>query len=491
MKKQPAYVNYFFRGGYVELGKTIKTAFSKCKEDIVKSWYLLCDTASDLGYLKSIIEIILVIFTFGNSGRFAIGDFFRGIWTLIKFFFALLKLISVTVCTTFISMILSVGHSVILFAFLLLAYIFFLIVLLADTLFCNIKKIATNCPNCQAKYALPTYVCVCGREHSSLKPSKYGILTRKCLCGAKLRTTFFNGRQKMPGKWICPKCEYDLHGSTMHSDVTLLVVGGPSSGKTCYVHTVISQLELNANSKYNLNFEYKPNDDLGDDYEENKDNLKNGVLPFKTNDTRLKFYQFYLTPKKNKVKNLVSLCDVAGETYGSVKEMGNQIGFKNAGGFIVTIDPLTILSYKEEVNNSLDLKGYAASEKPMDEVLTMLIGTLENMGCVKPKESIKTKVAIVFTKCDIPGIDELIGEKAVEAYLNTNPKVKSKYEAQNAVCEAFLVKYDEVNLLNNLKSKFKNLQFFTCSALGHSVDGSVFTPNGVEEPVLWLLNNQK
>ena len=66
--------------------------------------------------------------------------------------------------------------------------------------------------------------------------------------------------------------------------------------------------------------------------------------------------------------------------------------------------------------------------------------------------------------------------------------IKSKYDATNCVCEQFLIKYEEENFLNSLKSKFKSIQFFTCSALGHIENGSDFKPEGVEEPALWLID---
>lgn len=156
---------------------------------------------------------------------------------------------------------------------------------------------------------------------------------------------------------------------------------------------------------------------------------------------------------------------------------------------LMLFDPLSIVKYRKESSLFVDLSKYGVSDKPLDEILSTLILTLENMKCISSKSEIKMSVAVVFSKCDIPGLEDKIGESAVTEYMRRNSNVKSRDEAKNNVCEKFLRDYDEINFLNILKSKFKNVQFFTCSALGHIADGTHFAPNGVEEPVLWLVNN--
>ena len=290
----------------------------------------------------------------------------------------------------------------------------------------------------------------------------------------------------MSGKWVCPTCGYEL-GGPLQVDIPIPVVGGPSSGKTCYISMAISQIEKTADKDYDLLFEYKENAALGDDYKDNRAQMSKGRLPFKTNDTRLRYYQFYLTPKGEKVRNLISICDVAGETYEHNDEMGRQIGFKHANAFLMLVDPLSVTAYREEVGKSIDLRKYGASERPMDEVLDALIHTLESMKCIDSKSTIKTDVAVIFTKCDIPGLNEKIGAEGVARYKQKH-NITSTYEAQNKVCEHFLMEYEEENFLNTLKSKFKSIQFFTCSALGHVENGKSFNPEGVEEPALWLID---
>lgn len=474
--KQPARINYFFKDGYTDCWDTIKSTFHKCGRSISNAWDRVCDSFGELW------DCLMGVIGFDE----VFASFFKAIWYAIIFGINMGALVLSAVMTPIISAVFSGLQMITLIVMMLLVYLGFLTALFADWLYRSIKKISTSCPNCQEKYALPTYVCECGRHHTHLVPSKYGILARRCECGRKLQTTFFNGRQKLKGQWICPKCSYELDGA-MQVDIPIPVVGGPSSGKTCYINMALSELEKNSLTRDGLIFEYKANDALGDDYEENKQNMEHGRLPLKTNDMRLKYYQFYLTPRNEKVRNLVSVCDVAGETYSSNDEMGKQIGYKYANAFLMVLDPLSITRFREEVADKIDVRKYGASEKAMDEVLDTLINTLENMKCLNSKNMIKTDVAVIFSKSDVPGLMEKIGPDAVKA-CQKKYELKTVFEAQNKVCEDFLIEYEEENFLNNLKSKFKSIQFFTVSALGHVENGKTFTPEGVEDPLLWLID---
>lgn len=476
MEKQPAKINYFFHDGYVEFGRTFVTAFKRCGKVIADSWF------SVVRYMGNLVRNVINVIKLDSP----VSSFFKAIGYAFVFGLAFGRLLLSAILTPLLVFLISAVQTVVLLIFMGMFYFLYcIIVILADWLYRSIKKISTSCPNCQEKYALPAFICTCGEKHSQLVPSKYGVLGRRCNCGRKLKTTFFNGRHKQPGKWVCPQCGYEL-GGPLQVDIPIPVVGGPSAGKTCYISMAIAQIEKNASAN-GLDFEYKPNLALGDDYEDNKRNMGNGRLPQKTNDRRMRYYQFYLAPHGKKVKNLISICDVAGEAYESNNEIGKQIGYKYANAFLMVVDPLSLRRYREEVERKISLSQYGASERGMDEVLDVLIKTLENMNCLTPKNMIKTDVAIVFTKCDIPGLADKIGESAVRRYMQLHD-IRSPYEAANRVCEQFLIEYEEENFLNSLKSKFKSIQFFTCSALGHVENGSNFAPEGVEEPALWLID---
>ncbi len=478
MKKQPAKINYFFKGGYVELWNTVKTTFSNLGDDISDAWDWLAEGWFD--FWDSFFSAIGSIFDFD----FDWDDIIDSIKGICKFSFGLGKLIFILVITTSLCLFLSLAHAVILLTVMAVAYTFFMIWLLADTIYCLVKQISSNCSNCQHHFSIPVYLCPeCGAEHTQLRPSKYGIWKRTCECGHKLPTTFFNGREKLEAH--CPSCGMNIKDGGMHVDLCIPVVGGTSCGKTCLIHQSIDAIGQNA-GKYGLLYEYSPNG--LDDYEDNMNNIKHGYLPEKTNDMRLKYYQFYLNPIGATVKTMVSLCDVGGEVYSDSTSLGEQIGYKYANAFLLVIDPLSVPMYREEVEKmSVNPGTYGYSSDSVDEIISRLITTLENMFCIGSKDMLKTNVAVVFSKGDIPGLAEKIGDPAVAKYVRENPAA-TRYDAQNVLCENFLREYDEVNFLNSLKSKFKTIQFFCSSSLGHNMDGTPFEAHGVEDPVLWLID---
>jgi hypothetical protein len=68
--------------------------------------------------------------------------------------------------------------------------------------------------------------------------------------------------------------------------------------------------------------------------------------------------------------------------------------------------------------------------------------------------------------------------------------IKTRYATQNKLCIKFLCDYNEASFYNNLKSRFKSIQFFTCSALGHVENGNPFISSNVEEPFFWIMKKK-
>lgn len=467
MERQPAKVNYFFGRCYRDLGRTIKNAFQRL-------WATIVLHAKRIG------------------GRFRACKEHPGLGTVLKAFIKLayhLAVILATITVTAgLTCALSLVHIVLVVLIMTLIYLFFSFIWLLDTFVSRLRKIRSGCPVCQRKYALPYYQCTrCGQIHTQLRPSKYGILKRKCECGAKLPTTFFNGRQKLSA--LCPYCKSNQTGSGFQVNISIPIIGGPSSGKTCYVNMALAEIEKLGANELGYDFDYLENAEAQGKLRENLEVMGEGRLPEKTSDLSLVYYRFYFSQKKVKVRNQIDLCDVAGEVYSSGNEMNKQVGYGNANGYLMIVDPLSIKEFRKEFEKSNSTGEYYASTKPIEEVLDILIKTVNNMCGLSDSKKITKNLAVVFTKCDMPLIEKEIGDEVVADLVRSNEKM-TKMAARNLACENFLAKYDEAEFIKIVKSKFTNVQYFTCTALGHNVNGEQFQPKGVAEPILWLIDKQ-
>lgn len=483
MQKQPAVVNYFFGDVYRECGRTITSVFYKWKDRIVDYWELFCDSWSDLW------DDIVDVFTFDEP----VSGFFAGIGHGAKFGWHLALLLLNFIFAPAICAVFSLLYILIMALIMIGIYFVFSITAFIDWVYRKIRHLSNGCPSCQEKFGLPIYVCPsCGAEHTKLVPSKYGIFKRTCECGEKLPTTFLNGRGKLDG--ICPHCHTDLTDAGAHREIWIPILGGPSSGKTCLITMTINRIEeLAENSRNNISFSYQENtaDGREDLYEANRYAMSLGVVPDKTDasagEKRMKYYQFNIKKEGANFSNFVSLCDMPGEVFADDSELA-QVGFLHADAAMIVVDPLCIQDYREELINDdpdFDPYDYSASDMKMEDVTTMLVSTLENMKNKINVKVIKT-AAIVFTKMDIPGLEEKIGPSAVRSYMASHKMDEAK--ATNALCENFLKQYGETNFLNIIKQRFPNYRFFTCSPLGHNADGTEFEPVRVEDSLLWILS---
>lgn len=376
----------------------------------------------------------------------------------------------------------------ILFVFYILAFIILSFVWLIDNTYNTLHKFSNACPNptCQAKFKVPAYECPnCGAIHTNLVPGKYGILKRKCLCGANLPTTFFKGKGKLQA--YCPKCSCTLEGQTAVRQYAIPVIGGPSVGKTCFINMLISQMITKVAPEKNWSFEFVS--------KENKikfntisSNMQKGIRPLKTELELLTPYPLMLKLPNNKFGRRIYLYDISGEKFSSSEDIQKNIAYTYANGLIFIVDPLSLSRYRAEIANKVDIDSYAASYKDSDSILNLMLINLEKIFLRTSKDMFNINLAVVINKLDIPGLEEKIGKSAVEKYINRHNNTLSESAAQNIVCEKFLETYGAGNFVRSVARKFNNFQYFACSSLGHNEEGTAFKAKGVEDPLLWILN---
>lgn len=452
--KQPAQLSYFFSKGYKDLGNTIKESWSRNIAAAKEKFAL----AGDRGFFSFGGGVNLVaaisIFTFGS------------------------------IITAFTSII----HIAVLFFFFILVYIGFGALWLIDRIYIMANKIKNACsnPECQASFLIPVYECPnCGVKHTKLVPGKYGILKRKCQCGAKLPTTFLNGRGKL--KAYCPECGEPLSGDTASRQYAFPVVGGPSVGKTCYINMTIDQLMNQVAPEKGWEMKFMSETEEKDHALAMKA-LNQGVRLHKTELEALTAYQLMLKLPKEKIGRRIYIYDISGEKFSTSSDIQKNQAYSYADGFIFVIDPLTIGQFAMEVEDKVDINSYGASSKDFDDILNIMLINLGQMFGLKDKDILKRNLAVVINKVDIPTLEDKIGEAAAQEYLNANSETcKSFMDARDEVCRQFLNDYGAGNFVRTAETKFKTVRYFTCSALGHNHEGQPYAGKNVVDPMMWLL----
>lgn len=354
------------------------------------------------------------------------------------------------------------------------------IVYVIDAMYLKMWSIKLACPSCKQKFVVPVYICPkCGAQHKKLRPGRYGLLHRTCECGERLPSTCFTGRHKLD--YACPHCGAKFKGNSFTHEITIPVIGGASSGKTCYINMAIRELEKKAAS-YNVKFELQEGQGAVQDYKRDMGLMESGKRPMATSKMDFAYYQFFMdinSGKKSKVRNLISLCDVAGEIYKSNNAANNLI-FTNSTLCLVVIDPLSIRDFKTKVSSSRNISASAASADAPDSVLYTARNAITNPKLVD--------IAVVITKSDIPEVAERLGGAAIKNRMSQgNVSNNNEAEIINTLCMEFLKDYNATNFVVAL-NEFKSYQFFVASALGHDVDGTSFAPSHVEDAILWLFN---
>lgn len=375
-----------------------------------------------------------------------------------------------------------------LFIGYIFAFIFLSLVWVVDNTYNALHKFSNACPNprCQAKFKVPAYECPkCGAIHTNLVPGKYGILKRKCLCGANLPTTFFKGKGKLQA--YCPKCNCTLEGQTAVRQYAIPVIGGPSVGKTCFINMLINQMMTKVAPENNWSFEFTSKDNQNQ-YQKINSNMQKGIRPLKTELELLTPYPLMLKLPNNKFGRRIYIYDVSGEKFSTSEDIQKNIAYTYANGLIFIVDPLSLSRYRSEIANKVDIESYAASYKDSDSILNLMLINLEKIFLSTSKDMFNINLAVVINKLDIPGLEEKIGKGAVEKYLNRHNNSLSESAVQTIICEKFLETYGAGNFVRSVARKFKNFQYFACSSLGHNTKGEAFKSKGVEEPLLWILN---
>jgi hypothetical protein len=364
-----------------------------------------------------------------------------------------------------------VAAPILLVAGILIAGAWFLVgvLRLAEAIRRKVRRTAYECPHDHERFPLPVYVCPgCGAEHRDLVPGRWGVFRRECQCeGVSLPTTVLGGRQRVPQR--CPN-GHPMSGLIGFAEtLRVALVAGPSAGKTTFLAAAMLEFEEIAAEK---RLAVDVLEESSAAYGKVVGGLRQGHLPEKT---QISGNPALVTEVQGKDRSRVLYAyDVAGENYQGSDTVRNLRFLDVPSGLILLVDPLSIKrvadEHASELNESRDAV-MPSAEEPI-RVLERTVAALIEAGAV-PKD---VPVAVVISKVDAFGIGEEVerlrasaGDDAPKAWLDAN---------------------GAGNFVRSVEEEFKQVSWFSCSALGRipdASDKSAFKPQGATAPLLWLL----
>ncbi|KHD07857.1 hypothetical protein PN36_13170 [Candidatus Thiomargarita nelsonii] len=437
---EPAIKSYFFGKGYRDLGAVIKESWER-NLDSTKDFFSKIKKDGE-GWQKALSFIF-----WGGAG------------------------VSVIIFGTVFFVAVSLFHILLLSSFFLLIYIIFTIVWVTERTYLFFHGFFSVCPHCHEKTVLPEYLCdKCGRIHKKLVPNTYGILFHQCQCGQKLPATFFLNRGRLEAR--CRGCHQLLHREHVESKkIFVPILGGPSAGKTAFMFAVVRQLIEKKAAEMGFETAFIDSN-TESEYKTIVDQLRKGNVPTKTVASIPKAFNLALN-KDGKTKWLLYIYDPAGEAFENTENLTAHQYYDYVSGMIMIVDPFSIPAVRRDYENELSRtwSNINPSQLNIEDALNSVLLTLEESFGLSKTGKIKKPLAVVISKADAFG---LLGD----------------VDKKSELIRQQLIDWDEGGLIQQIETRFKDVQYFSSSALGRIPDSTSkdFVPSHVFEPMSWLLN---
>ena len=255
-----------------------------------------------------------------------------------------------------IAAVLTIVHGATLLIVSLVAYLILVTIYVSDLLYRRLKHWSFVCPYCRSRFGLPGYLCpTCGERHTSLIPSIYGILRRKCKCGKTLPTTSFNGRDDLTP--FCPSCGKLLNPEfNKTSPVVISVVGSVGAGKTTLILLLADALIEKAEKlRWSWKIVKASDKNLITELKE----LRKGKFPRKTASKIPPAFNIKLTSPAADAY-LIYLFDYSGEAFNEISTITSFHEHSYVDAILIVLDPSQPDSSENAISNfltSLEARG--------------------------------------------------------------------------------------------------------------------------------------
>jgi len=297
----------------------------------------------------------------------------------------------------------------------------------------------------------------------------------------------------------CPRC-WEILPVAMGSTSTIAVVGARTSGKTCYITSLIHQIRdvLAAEELFEMGLEW--DDDQGRKYFRKKetDIFRKGRLPEFTQEgdpvsmqitVRFPVRGWRRMTRGSQAHIALVFPDPAGDHFHEMQDIYFLTYLGNASAIILMVDPLAEDAYRDLLlEEGKPLPPY--DTESANTAITTLVWAMRG-HLNKHAGRMNKSLAVVVAKCDEYAVfdPDDQGTSLPNQGRRYDPRLARKMSRR---VESYLRKDLKLNSVAAVaRQGFKRVSFFAASALGSTpVDGQVINarPRRVEEPLLWILH---
>ena len=284
----------------------------------------------------------------------------------------------------------------------------------ADSAVLRVKNIRMICPACYRRVPYPAYECPgdgCTRRHRDIRPGRFGILRRRCRCGAPMKTLLLFGSAGMNA--YCPRCNHSLEHRPGHApELVLPFFGAAGAGKTRLLFSMVTQLKQwsqkqqpeaerhgkRRRERRRERFAVRFGDSATIRKLENADQLLSPDID--TDKTRTELPRAYVIRLVSRRRTrILQMFDAAGELF-YTSERTQELGYLDkARTFILVIDPLSVEAFWDRLlpDQQAELKAVRSAAPSPELAYQQAHQEIESMG-VRLR---KARLAVVFSRADL------------------------------------------------------------------------------------------
>jgi ABC-type phosphonate transport system ATPase subunit len=274
----------------------------------------------------------------------------------------------------------------------------------ADSVLLKVKNVRMVCPYCYERVPYPAYDCPgpdCDRRHRDVRPGRYGIIRRRCTCGATMNTLLLFGSSKMAA--FCPHlgCERSLeHRPGEAPEIVLPFFGATGAGKTRLLYSMVTQLQA-WTDRGQIKAEFGDSS-TARELDMAGTLMRSGGSTIGTSVELPRAHVIRLILKRG--TRILQLYDAAGERFYNTDRTQELRYLNKAHTFILVIDPLSVESFWQQLPAATQRElGSVRSAAPSpDLAYQQTHQQIEAMGVPLKK----VRLAVVFSRADLIGLPD-------------------------------------------------------------------------------------